>query len=165
VIPINFQQVNSARPPGTGLIRFSFRDYDPDIGRWTAKDPILFAGGDTDLYGYCLYDAVNFVDPTGEFAIFPVVATIAKGLGVLEGIDFVVKKYYEKQIYNELENTRQFLLKQINETDLNDFAREKILIDAYNKVVLQQAAIALVAGIDIMEEVTKRVIKTSRPCK
>ncbi len=24
----------------TGLIRFGFRDYDPDKGRWTAKDPI-----------------------------------------------------------------------------------------------------------------------------
>jgi len=49
----------------TGLIRFGFRDYDPDIGRWTAKDPILFAGGDTDLYGYCLNDPVNLVDSLG----------------------------------------------------------------------------------------------------
>ncbi|MFC1859130.1 RHS repeat-associated core domain-containing protein, partial [Thermodesulfobacteriota bacterium] len=49
----------------TGLIRFGYRDYDPDVGRWTAKDPILFAGGDTDLYGYCLNDPVNFVDPLG----------------------------------------------------------------------------------------------------
>ena len=49
----------------TGLVRFGYRDYDPDIGRWTAKDPIFFAGGDTDLYGYCLNDPVNFVDPWG----------------------------------------------------------------------------------------------------
>jgi hypothetical protein len=35
------------------------------VGRWTAKDPILFAGGDTDLYGYCLNDPVNLVDPEG----------------------------------------------------------------------------------------------------
>ena len=49
----------------TGLVRFGFRDYDPDIGRWTAKDPIGFAGGDTDLYGYCLSDPVSFVDPMG----------------------------------------------------------------------------------------------------
>jgi len=52
----------------TGLVRFGYRDYDPDTGRWTAKDPIGFAGGDTDLYGYCLNDPVNLVDPTGEFA-------------------------------------------------------------------------------------------------
>jgi RHS repeat-associated protein len=49
----------------TGLVRFGARDYDPEIGRWTAKDPILFAGGDTDLYGYVLNDPVNLVDPMG----------------------------------------------------------------------------------------------------
>ena len=49
----------------TGLVRFGYRDYDPDVGRWTAKDPIGFAGGDTDLYGYCLNDPVNLVDPEG----------------------------------------------------------------------------------------------------
>jgi len=49
----------------TGLVRFGFRDYDPDTGRWTAKDPIGFSGGDIDLYGYCLNDPVNWVDPYG----------------------------------------------------------------------------------------------------
>ena len=49
----------------TGLVRFGFRDYDPDIGRWTAKDPIFFAGGDTDLYGYVLNDPINRTDPFG----------------------------------------------------------------------------------------------------
>jgi RHS repeat-associated protein len=49
----------------TGLVRFGYRDYDPDTARWTAKDPIGFAGGDTNLYGYCLNDPVNLVDPYG----------------------------------------------------------------------------------------------------
>ena len=49
----------------TGLVRFGYRDYDPETGRWTAKDPIGFAGGDTDLYGYCLNDPVNLIDPYG----------------------------------------------------------------------------------------------------
>jgi hypothetical protein len=35
------------------------------VGRWTAKDPIFFAGGDTDLYGYVLNDPVNLVDQDG----------------------------------------------------------------------------------------------------
>ncbi len=39
----------------TKLIHFGFREYDPFIGRWTAKDPILFAGGDSNLYGYVLW--------------------------------------------------------------------------------------------------------------
>ncbi|MFZ1827466.1 MAG: RHS repeat-associated core domain-containing protein [Candidatus Competibacteraceae bacterium] len=36
----------------TGLVRFGARDYDPETGRWTAKDPILFAGGDANLFAY-----------------------------------------------------------------------------------------------------------------
>ncbi|MBT7698039.1 MAG: sugar-binding protein [Desulfobacterales bacterium] len=49
----------------TRLVRFGARDYDPEIGRWTAKDPIGFAGGDSDLYGYVLNDPVNLIDPLG----------------------------------------------------------------------------------------------------
>ncbi len=49
----------------TKLVRFGARDYDPTSGRWTAKDPIGFAGGDTNLYGYVLNDPVNLVDPSG----------------------------------------------------------------------------------------------------
>ncbi len=49
----------------TGLTRFGARDYDAQVGRWTAKDPILFAGGDTNLYFYVLGDPINIVDPAG----------------------------------------------------------------------------------------------------
>jgi len=49
----------------TELVRFGYRDYDTDVGRWTAKDPIGFAGGNTDLYGYCLSDPINLIDPSG----------------------------------------------------------------------------------------------------
>jgi RHS repeat-associated protein len=49
----------------TGLVRFGARDYDPSVGRWTAKDPILFGGGQTNLYVYVGNDPVNFVDPRG----------------------------------------------------------------------------------------------------
>lgn len=49
----------------TGLVRFGARDYDPEVGRWLSKDPILFNGGDTNLYGYVINDPVNFIDPDG----------------------------------------------------------------------------------------------------
>jgi len=49
----------------TGLTRFGYRDYDAYTGKWTAKDPIGFEGGDANLYGYVLGDPVNFVDPNG----------------------------------------------------------------------------------------------------
>jgi len=41
------------------------RDYDPETGRWTSKDPILFGGGDVNLYGYVMLDPINKVDPSG----------------------------------------------------------------------------------------------------
>jgi RHS repeat-associated protein len=49
----------------THLVRFGARDYDAETGRWTAKDPILFAGGDTNLYGYVVNDPINWVDLLG----------------------------------------------------------------------------------------------------
>jgi RHS repeat-associated protein len=50
----------------TKLVRFGARDYDPSVGRWTAKDPILFAGGDYTLYAYVGNDPVNLSDPNGR---------------------------------------------------------------------------------------------------
>ena len=49
----------------TKLVHFGYREYDPYTGKWTAKDPIDFSGGDSNLYGYVLGDPVNLVDPKG----------------------------------------------------------------------------------------------------
>jgi RHS repeat-associated protein len=53
----------------TKLVRFGARDYDPEVGRWTAKDPIKFAGGDANLYGYLVGNPVNAIDPWGLRAL------------------------------------------------------------------------------------------------
>ena len=45
-----------------------YRHYDAQTGRWTAKDPIRFEGGDTNLYGYVLQDPINLIDPYGKSA-------------------------------------------------------------------------------------------------
>jgi RHS repeat-associated protein len=64
----------------TGLVRFGARDYDPELARWTAKDPSGFAGGDTNLYAYAYGDSVNFVDPNGELAfLVPFAILVIKG--------------------------------------------------------------------------------------
>jgi RHS repeat-associated protein len=48
------------------LVRFGARDYDPETGRWTSKDPVKLKGGQTNLYVYVDDDPVNRVDPSGE---------------------------------------------------------------------------------------------------
>jgi RHS repeat-associated protein len=53
----------------TGLLRFGARDYDPTTGRWTAKDPVGFNGGDLNVYIYVGGDPVNFIDPSGLEAV------------------------------------------------------------------------------------------------
>jgi RHS repeat-associated protein len=69
----------------TGLVRFGARDYDPVVGRWTAKDPIRFAGGDTNLYAYVGNDPINMIDPTGHLATFSWAAALqAFGLGTVD---------------------------------------------------------------------------------
>jgi RHS repeat-associated protein len=49
----------------TGLVRFGMRDYDPEAGRWTARDPSLDSGLDGNLYAYVGNDPVNRADPAG----------------------------------------------------------------------------------------------------
>ncbi|QLI81205.1 hypothetical protein HZU75_06485 [Chitinibacter fontanus] len=49
----------------TGLVRFGARDYDAKTARWTAKDPILFNGGDSNIYAYVGGNPLSYVDPEG----------------------------------------------------------------------------------------------------
>jgi RHS repeat-associated protein len=53
----------------TGLVHFGARDYDPTVGRWTAKDPIRFAGRTANIYAYVGNDPVDRLDPMGLFGL------------------------------------------------------------------------------------------------
>ncbi|MCP4000511.1 MAG: DUF1566 domain-containing protein [Gammaproteobacteria bacterium] len=53
----------------TGLVRFGYRDYDPEVGRWTASDPIGFKGLDANLYAYVFGNPLSLIDPIGTDAI------------------------------------------------------------------------------------------------
>lgn len=55
--------------PDTKLVHFGMRDYDPDAGRWTARDPIFFDGHQGNLYVYVGNNPVNLRDPSGLFCI------------------------------------------------------------------------------------------------
>ncbi len=85
----------------TELVRFGARDYDPTTGRWTAKDPILFGGGSSNLYAYALEDPVNYSDINGQQAIpipFPPIV-----LGPIFGpVVFVGSAIYAGYLLSEL---------------------------------------------------------------
>jgi uncharacterized protein RhaS with RHS repeats len=55
------------------------RHYDPETGRFISKDPILFNGGDTNLYGYVMNDPINFIDPSG-LSMYGLVGAVVGGL-------------------------------------------------------------------------------------
>lgn len=68
--------------PDTKLVRFGARDYDPESGRWTAKDPILFGGEDSNLYGYVGGNPISIVDPNGLLPDLPQgIVDFSAGLG------------------------------------------------------------------------------------
>jgi RHS repeat-associated protein len=62
-IPISF--LGGLYDKDAKLIKFGYRDYDPNTGKWITKDPIKFDGGDINLYNYVINDPVNGVDPWG----------------------------------------------------------------------------------------------------
>lgn len=48
-----------------GLYYYRARYYDPMEGRFISKDPIGFAGGDVNLYGYVVNNPIMYIDPYG----------------------------------------------------------------------------------------------------
>ena len=93
--------------PDTKLVRFGARDYDAQTGRWTAKDPIQFNGGDTNLYGYVANDPVNWVDSLGlaqgtpsgtiDYIGIPSIYRHLERLAQAQGDNFHKDKYYERE--------------------------------------------------------------------
>lgn len=64
-INIPFGFAGGLYDPETRLTRFGARDYDGTTGRWLSKDPILFNGGQFNLYSYALNDPINLIDMNG----------------------------------------------------------------------------------------------------
>jgi RHS repeat-associated protein len=63
--PLPFGFAGGLYDRDTGLVRFGARDFDPEIARWTAQDPIGFGGGEGNLYTYVANDPINTSDPLG----------------------------------------------------------------------------------------------------
>ncbi|MDP1916454.1 MAG: RHS repeat-associated core domain-containing protein [Myxococcales bacterium] len=62
----------------TRLVRFGMRDYEPVIGRFTARDPLLFESENPNLYLYVRNDPVSAKDPHGLASI---AASLYSGFG------------------------------------------------------------------------------------
>ena len=67
----------------TGLYYLNSRYYDPETGRFLNQDLISYLDPEPvnglNLYAYCGNDPVNYVDPTGHFAISTFLISLAIG--------------------------------------------------------------------------------------
>ena len=95
-LPLGF--AGGLADPEAGLVHFGFRDYEPASGRWTARDPALFGGGQGNLYAYVGNAPTVLRDPTGLFCLgasfYDIVGAGAsicitgKGVSVCEEVGF-----------------------------------------------------------------------------
>jgi RHS repeat-associated protein len=69
----------------TGLTHFGARDYNPETGRWLERDPILFGGGQENLYVYMNNDPINNIDPSGLGAAGAIGGVVGIGIGEIIG--------------------------------------------------------------------------------
>jgi len=101
----------------TDLVRFGARDYDPETGRWTAKDPILFGGGDSNVYAYVNNNPLNYVDYDGNNA-----AALAIAIATAAYTAYKVYDYYSamSNLDNKIQNFQQ-------EQKIEDQAVEAVL--------------------------------------
>jgi RHS repeat-associated protein len=84
----NSYQYTGRENDGTGLDYYRARYYSPSRQRFLSEDPIGFAGGDTNLYGYVFNRPTSFTDPSGN-AVDPVSWTalgITCGSGAVLGV-------------------------------------------------------------------------------
>jgi RHS repeat-associated protein len=80
-----FGFVGGLHDPDTGLVHFGARDYDPETGAFTRRDPSGFAGGDNQ-YAYAAGDPINYWDPNGNFIVaIAVGAAVAGAEGGITG--------------------------------------------------------------------------------
>ena len=91
----------------TNLVRFGARDYDAQVGRWTAKDPIGLAGG-LNTHAYVENDPVNLADPIGLVPPdnIPFGVDLAQNIQEARNMSFV-------QWYNAVRNGGKWDYKQL----------------------------------------------------
>jgi RHS repeat-associated protein len=84
----------------TKFVRFGARDYEPQTGRWTAKDLIGFGGGDSNVYAYATSDPINYVDSTGLDSMTDDPDVLSEMASLMrKGLTDPTKSEYSAQLY------------------------------------------------------------------
>lgn len=60
--------------------------YDPSTGQRLQRDPILYRGGDSNLYNYSVSDPINFVDHNGKGPEQVAVGVVGAIVGALSSL-------------------------------------------------------------------------------
>ena len=98
-------------PVETGLFWLSSRYYSPELCRFISPDDVGYLDpasiSGLNLYAYCMNDPINYVDPTGHFAI-PFITDIINNLekcvikliNLITGIDGMMYESMEESVVN-----------------------------------------------------------------
>jgi RHS repeat-associated protein len=119
--------------PDTGLVRFGARDYDPETGRWTAKDPIGFAGGESGLYSYVGVNPIGHVDPSG-------LGPVAFGVCTVANIGFQAYSLHQAtQIKgrDQVQSQLKAINKKISECPADDLDQFEKLIGERDRLIME----------------------------
>lgn len=104
--------------PDTSLVRFGLRDYSPETGSWTARDPILFDSAQFSLYAYAQNDPINLLDPLGTGPNHSSYASYSSRFSLHQ------RKLLEyADIKIERSRSEASILRQIDEHDINPLRR------------------------------------------
>jgi len=111
--------------PQTKLIRFGARDYDANVGRWISKDPIRFAGGNENLYGYVRNDPINSIDLSGLDDWWPL-------NGLIEG---KLQKAAKERGIELSDDAAEVLRKEMNEEEYQKLKSEELSGEEQAKIL------------------------------
>lgn len=123
----------------TKLVRFGARDYDAETGRWVSKDPILFKGGDTDLYSFVGNDPINNTDPKGTGPWLGGVCALISGYQFTSA---ALENSQDKAIYNSYVDLIQRQKLAIDKEASKDCPNEEALELLQNQLLANQLAAA-----------------------
>ena len=95
----------------SGLYYNRARMYSPELGRFTSKDPIGFAGGDLNLYRYVGNNPILLSDPQGKcpllIAALGVVAAAAVYEAAFDATTFLLALYSSNSLNQALQTVSQ----------------------------------------------------------